>query len=112
MHYEIELQMLNCPHKHIHKMAKVTQQDVVNFLKEKVAQLSKDLESAQNALSALEGSATAEAPVKRGRKPRAEGTTPVSTKRKTTSKTSGAKRGRKPKTTPAEAPAVQAAEQE
>ena len=94
-------------------MAKVTQQDVVNFLKEKVAQLSKDLESAQNALSALQGSTTTEVPVKRGRKPKAEGTVSVATKRKTTAKTGGAKRGRKPKAkiAPAEAPAEQAAEQ-
>jgi hypothetical protein len=76
-------------------MAKVTQQDVVNFLKEKVTQLTKDLESAQNALSALQGSIATEAPVKRGRKPKAERTAPAA-KRKT-AKAGGAKRGRKPK---------------
>ena len=76
-------------------MAKVTQQDVVNFLREKVAQLTKELETAQNALNALQGSMPAEAPAKRGRKPNSEGTAPV-TKRKT-AKAGGAKRGRKPK---------------
>lgn len=77
-------------------MAKVTEQDVVNFLKEKVSQLTKDLESAQNALNALLGSTSIEAPVKRGRKPKAEGTAPVA-KRKMASKAGGAKRGRKRK---------------
>lgn len=91
-------------------MAKVTQQDVVNFLKEKVTQLTKDLESAQQALSALQGSAT-EAPATRGRKPRTEGTAAAAKagKRKSTVKPGGAKRGRKPKVkeVPAEAPADQ-----
>lgn len=77
-------------------MAKVTEQDVVNFLKEKVSQLTKDLESAQNALNALQGSTSIEVPVKRGRKPKAEGTAPAA-KRKMVSKAGGAKRGRKPK---------------
>ncbi|NEU07378.1 hypothetical protein GZH53_03540 [Flavihumibacter sp. R14] len=76
-------------------MAKVTQQDVVNFLKEKVAQLTKDLESAQNALNALEGSAVTETPAKRGRKPKTEG--PAAPKRRRAAKPGGAKRGRKPK---------------
>ena len=95
-------------------MAKVTQQDVVNFLKEKVAQLSKDLESAQNALRALEGSAPAEPLVRRGRKPKAEGTAQAAIKRKTAAKTGGAKRGRKPKTkvAPVEASVEQSTEQE
>ena len=76
-------------------MAKVTQQDVVNFLREKVAELTKELESAQNALNALQGSTPAESPVKRGRKPNSERTASA-TKRKPT-KAGGAKRGRKPK---------------
>jgi len=92
-------------------MAKVTQQDVVNFLKEKVTQLTKDLESAQQALSALQGSVSTEAPATRGRKPKAAGTAAAATagKRKSTVKP-GAKRGRKPKVKemPAEAPADQA----
>lgn len=77
-------------------MAKVTEQDVVNFLKEKVTQLTKDLEAAQNALAAFQGSTVVESPVKRGRKPGNEGTAPVA-KRKMTSKAGGGKRGRKPK---------------
>lgn len=93
-------------------MAKVTQQDVVNFLKEKVTQLTKDLESAQQALSALQGSVSTEAPATRGRKPKAAGTAAAATagKRKSTVKPGGAKRGRKPKVKemPAEAPADQA----
>lgn len=76
-------------------MAKVTQQDVVNFLREKVADLTKELESAQNALNALQGSVPAENPVRRGRKPKGEGT--ASTTRRKTVKPGGAKRGRKPK---------------
>jgi len=93
-------------------MAKVTQQDVVNFLKEKVAQLTKDLESARNALSALEGSTETESPVRRGRKPKTEGAaTPA--KRKNTVKAGGAKRGRKPKikVSPVELPEVELTEQ-
>lgn len=92
-------------------MAKVTQQDVVNFLKEKVTQLTTELESAKNALNALQGSLATEAPVTRGRKPRVPGTASqaASAKRKTTAKTGGAKRGRKPKVK--EAPAERAAEQ-
>ena len=79
-------------------MAKVTQQDVVNFLKEKVTQLTTELESAKNALNALQGSSATEAPVTRGRKPKAAGATVQATaKRKTTAKAGGAKRGRKPK---------------
>lgn len=77
-------------------MAKVTEQDVVNFLKEKVSQLTKELEAAQNALSALQGSAVMEPPVKRGRKPGNEAKT-SGAKRKVTIKAGGAKRGRKPK---------------
>lgn len=93
-------------------MAKVTQQDVVNFLREKVAQLTKELESAQNALNALQGSIPAETPVKRGRKPNAEGTASVAKKK--TAKAGGAKRGRKPKAKeiPAERPVDQVTEQE
>ena len=92
-------------------MAKVTQQDVVNFLKQKVAALTKELESAQNALSALEGSAVTEAPAKRGRKPKAEGSASAS-KRKVALKAGGAKRGRKPKlkAAPVEIPQVELAE--
>jgi hypothetical protein len=99
-------------------MAKVTQQDVVNFLKEKVAQLTSELESAQNALNALQGSASAEAAVSRGRKLKAVATAPkmpaAKAKRKTTAKPGGAKRGRKPKLkeTPAPTPGGQSAEQE
>lgn len=92
-------------------MAKVTQQDVVNFLKEKVTQLTKELESAQQALNALQGSASSEAPATRGRKPKAEGTAAAvkAGKRKSTVKPGGAKRGRKPKVkeVPAETPADQ-----
>lgn len=77
-------------------MAKVTQQDVVKFLKEKVTQLTQELESAQNALNALQGSVSAEPPVTRGRKPKALSAAPVA-KRKSAVKAGGAKRGRKPK---------------
>jgi len=93
-------------------MAKVTQQDVVNFLREKVTQLTKELESAQNALNALQGSVSSETPVKRGRKPNADGT--ASATKKKAAKTGGAKRGRKPKVKeiPAEAPAENVTEQE
>jgi hypothetical protein len=92
-------------------MAKVTQQDVVNFLKEKVTQLTKDLESAQNALNALQGSVTADAPVTRGRKPKSATAAPAA-KRKSIAKPGGAKRGRKPKVkeVSAEAPAELTAE--
>lgn len=93
-------------------MAKVTQQDVVNFLKEKVATLTKELESAQNALTALEGSVIAEAPVKRGRKAKIDGSVNAA-KRKTTAKAGGAKRGRKPKVreTPVELAQAEVTEQ-
>lgn len=91
-------------------MAKVTQQDVVNFLKEKVTQLTTELESAKNALNSLQGSIGTEAPVTRGRKPKAAGVAVAATaKRKTTAKAGGAKRGRKPKVK--EVPAEMAAEQ-
>ena len=99
-------------------MAKVTQQDVVNFLKEKVAQLTSELESAQNALDALQGSTKTEAAVTRGRKQKAVATAPkmaaAKAKRKTTAKPGGAKRGRKPKVkeTPPPTPDGQSAEQE
>ena len=88
-------------------MAKVTQQDVVNFLKEKVAQLTKELESAQNALTALEGPAVAESPIKRGRKPKLNGSV-APLKRNTNVKAGGAKRGRKPKSQPAPVEQAQA----
>ena len=92
-------------------MAKVTQQDVVNFLKEKVTQLTTELESAKNALNALKGSPATESPVTRGRKPKVAGAAAqtASTKRKTTAKAGGAKRGRKPKVkeVAAEQPAAQ-----
>ena len=78
-------------------MAKVTQQDVISFLKEKVAQLTKELETSQNALSALEGTSNSESPVAKGRKPKAEAK-PSTQKRKYTARAGGAKRGRKPKT--------------
>lgn len=77
-------------------MAKVTEQDVVNFLKEKVSQLTKELEAAQNALNALQGSVIVESPVKRGRKSKVDGIS-TAAKRKMTAKAGGAKRGRKPK---------------
>ena len=94
-------------------MAKVTQQDVVNFLKEKVAQLTKELETTQNALIALDGPTVAEYPVKRGRKPKVEDSAAPS-KRKTIVKTGGAKRGRKPKsrTAPVEQPQAELVEHE
>lgn len=93
-------------------MAKVTQQDVVNFLKEKVTQLTTELESATNALNALQGSLTTEATATRGRKPKAAGTSvqAASVKRKNTAKAGGAKRGRKPKIR--EVPADMATEQQ
>ena len=75
-------------------MAKVTEQDVVNFLKEKVAQITKELESAQSALNALQGTGTAQTPSAKGRKPTAE--TPAIAKRKSKAKTGSVKRGRKP----------------
>lgn len=97
-------------------MAKVTQQDVVNFLKEKVTQLTTELESAKNALNALQGSLATEAPVTRGRKPKVAGASVQASaaKRKTTAKAGGAKRGRKPKVkdVPAEMVAEQPAAQE
>jgi hypothetical protein len=78
-------------------MAKVTEQDVINYLQQKVDQLTKDLEAAQAALLAFQGSAGATPPVKRGRKPNAA-------PKKNVLKTDGAKRGRKPrlKETPSE----------
>ena len=74
-------------------MAKVTEQDVVNFLKEKVAQLTKDLEAAQGALIALQGSSRQEG-IAAGRKPNAAGTT---LKRKIALKPGRTKTGRKKK---------------
>lgn len=76
-------------------MAKVTEQDVVNFLKEKVAQLTKELESAQGALIALQGSGSIVAPAARGRKPKSAEA--VTLKRKKTVKPGGTKAGRKKK---------------
>ena len=76
-------------------MAKVTEQDVISFLKDKVAQLKRELELAQNALNAIEGTSSPEAAPKRGRKPgTAEKARSTSKK---TSKGAGVKRGRKPK---------------
>ena len=94
------------------KMAKVTQQDVVNFLREKVDQLTKELESARNALNALQGSTASETPAKRGRKPGSERTASVAKKK--TAKAGGAKRGRKPKVKEiaAETPVESVTEQE
>ena len=77
-------------------MAKVTQQDVISFLKEKVVQLTKELATSQNALNALEGTSSSEAPAKKPRKPKAEVKT-SNIKRKYTARANGAKRGRKPK---------------
>jgi len=77
-------------------MAKVTQQDVISFLKEKVVQLTKELATSQNALNALEGTSSSDVPAKKVRKPKAEVKT-LNTKRKYTARANGAKRGRKPK---------------
>jgi hypothetical protein len=72
-------------------MTKVTEHDVVNFLREKVAQLTKELESAQGALIAFQASASVnEAPSVA--KAKRVGTA-VSRK---SGKTGAAKRGRKP----------------
>ena len=77
-------------------MAKVTQQDVISFLKEKVVQLTKELATSQNALNALEGFSSSDVPAKKPRKPKAE-VKSLNTKRKYTARANGAKRGRKPK---------------
>ena len=77
-------------------MAKVTQQDVISFLKEKVVQLTKELATSQNALNALEGTSSSDLPAKKVRKPKAE-VKAINTKRKYTARANGAKRGRKPK---------------
>ena len=86
-------------------MAKVTELDVVNFLKDKVARLTKELETTQQALNALEESVVTEPIMRRGRKPKAENHV-SKVKRKPAVKAGGAKRGRKPKVkeTPVEAP--------
>jgi hypothetical protein len=65
-------------------MAKVTEQDVINFLRQRVDQLTKDLDAAQAALLAFEESSATESTAKRGRKSKV-------------ASPSGARRGRKPK---------------
>ena len=71
-------------------MTKVTEQDVVNFLRVKVTQLTKELESAQAALMALQGSSSIDEAPSGAKKPKRVETA--------VSKTTGtAKRGRKPK---------------
>ena len=75
-------------------MAKVTEQDVINFLKEKVVQITKELESAQSALNALQSTSSAPPSSARGRKPKPE--TASTAKKKSKAKSGSAKRGRKP----------------
>jgi len=76
-------------------MAKVTEQDVISFLKEKVAQISRDLEFVQNAINVIEGTSSQDTLPKRGRE-QATAKKVTSSARKT-AQAAGAKRGRKPK---------------
>ena len=76
-------------------MAKVTEQDVINFLKEKVAQITKELESAQSALNALESTSSVQTSSQGGRKPKLE--TAATARKKSKAKSGSAKRGRKPR---------------
>jgi len=75
-------------------MAKVTEQDVIDFLRQRVDQLTKDLDAAQTALLAFQGSSGTESRVKRGRPAIAGG---PSAQRKKNVEKGGARRGRKPK---------------
>ena len=74
-------------------MAKVTEQDVINFLKEKVTHLRRELELAQNALNALEGTSSPKVAPKNGKKQDVGEKTSLAGKK--TAK-AAVKRGRKP----------------
>ena len=78
-------------------MAKVTEQDVINFLQQRVDQLTKDLEAVQAALLAFQGTAGTEPALNKGKKVNLS-------QKKYTVKPGGARRGRKPrvKETPSE----------
>lgn len=90
-------------------MAKVTEQDVINFLTEKVAQISRDLEFVKNTLNVIQGTSIQNTAPRRGRKPGTSKNT--SSMRTKTAKVNGAKRGRKPKSRDFPSERIMAADQ-
>ena len=76
---------------------KITQQDVVTFLQERVQSLTLELKKAQDALAVFQTETEQQAP-RRGRKPKDPNAQPkAAVKRTRTVKPGGKKRGRKPK---------------
>ena len=90
-------------------MAKVTQQDVISFLNEKVAQISRDLEFVQNAINVIEGTSSRYTAPQKDRKQATVKKAPSRTMK--TAKTTGAKRGRKPKVKEMPSERIMAADQ-
>jgi len=78
-------------------MPKISQADVVKFLKDRITQIEKELESTKNALSIFLANEEIVAPVKRGRRPKSATTAAGPVRKTRMVKPGGKKRGRKPK---------------